>query len=164
MQRTTKRRLPEEQAIEMKSRYLELARRFHPDLADSEDERTLRQEIMLRINHAWQCQDLDGLRDLDQELEQMLPGWSADHLTHRLAWARRECQRLDEKACVLLGRLRQLRASETFPLWFNSTLGRTIITQHASALRRDLNREQERLEEARTAFKLALAHYAAAIF
>jgi hypothetical protein len=163
MQRNPRKRLPKEHATELKSRYLELARRFHPDLADSDDERTLRQEIMLRVNHAWQCQDLDGLRELDQELEQMLPGWSADHLAHRLAWARRECERLDDKAAVLLGRIRQLRASETFPLWFNSTLGRTVIGQRASALRRDLDLEQERLDAAKTAFKLALAHYAAAI-
>lgn len=163
IRRNARQRLPEHYAVELRTRYLELARRFHPDLADSDDERTLRQEIMLRINHAWQCQDLEALRDIDQELEQMLPGWSADHLAHRLAWARRECERLDEKAVALLGRIRQLRASETFPLWFNSTLGRTVITQRASALRRDIEREQERLEEAKLDFKQALAHYAAAI-
>lgn len=163
MQRNTRKHLPEEHAIEMKSTYLELARRFHPDLAQSDDERTMRQEIMLRVNHAWQSQSLDALRELQQELEQMLPGWSANYLAHRLAWARRECARLDTRAADLLGRIRQLRASETFPLWFNSTLGRTVITQRASTLRRDLEQEQERLEDAKAAFTAALAHYASAI-
>lgn len=163
LQRSSRRLLPEEHAAELRSRYRDLARRFHPDLADSDDERGLRQEIMLRINHAWQCQDLDALRALDQELERMLPGWSASHLAHRLAWARRECERLDAQADGLLGRIRQLRASETFPLWFNSTLGSTVITQRATFLRRELDREQERLEVAKVAFRQALASYAAAI-
>lgn len=163
LQRSHRRPLPEDQALELKTRYRELARRFHPDLAENEDERAVRQEIMLRINQAWHCQDLEALRHLDQELEQMLPGWSADRLAHRLAWARRECARLDEKATMLLGRIRQLRASETFPLWFNSTLGRVVMNQRASALRRDLDREQEHLDAAKAAFTQALAHYAAAI-
>jgi hypothetical protein len=163
LQRSNRRRLPEEQALEMRACYRDLARRFHPDLADNDDERGLRQEIMLRINHAWQCQDLDALRALDQELDQMLPGWSASHLAHRLAWARRECERLDVQAEALVDRIQQLRASETFPLWFNSTLGSTVIAQRANALRPELEREEARLEDAKLAFKQALAYYAAAV-
>lgn len=163
LQRSNRRRLPEEQALEMRACYRDLARRFHPDLADNDDERALRQEIMLRINHAWQCQDLDALRALDQELDQMLPGWSASHLAHRLAWARRKCERLDVQAEALVDRIHQLRTSETFPFWFNSTLGSTVIAQRATALRRELEREEARLEDAKLAFKQALAYYAAAV-
>lgn len=163
LQRGHRRCLPEEQAAELRTRYRDLARRFHPDLCDSDDERVLRQEIMLRVNHAWQCQDLDALRALDQELDRMLPGWSASHLAHRLAWARRECERLDTEAVSLLSRIRKLRASETFPLWFNSSLGSRVIAQRAAVLRRELERERERLEDAKLAFKQALAYYAAAI-
>ncbi|HEV2072970.1 MAG TPA: hypothetical protein VGR29_04935, partial [Thermomicrobiales bacterium] len=112
---------------------------------------------------AWQCQDLDALRALDQELDQMLPGWSANHLAHRLAWARRECERLNVQAEALVDRIHQLRTSETFPLWFNSTLGSTVIAQRANALRRELEREEARLEDAKLAFKQALAYYAAAV-
>ncbi len=163
MQRNRSRRMPEEETAELKRRYRDLARRFHPDLADSSDERAMRQEIMLRINHAWQCQDLEALRALEHELETRLPGWSASHWEHRVAWARRECERLDREARGLMRRLRQLRNSETFPLWFNSTLGRTVISQRANATRRELDRQRERHEDARDAFRQALAHYAAAI-
>lgn len=156
-------RLPDDEARELKTRYRDLARRFHPDLAENDDERAMRQELMLRINHAWHCQDLDALRDLEIELERDLPGWSTSHIAHRLAWARRECGRLDTQASTLIKRIRQLRASETFPLWFNSSLGRTVITQRANALRRDLQLEATRLDAAKSAFKQALAHYAAAI-
>lgn len=163
MQRNRARRMPEAETAELKRRYRDLARRFHPDLAESGDERAMRQEIMLRINHAWQCQDLEALRALEHELEDRLPGWSASHWAHRVAWARRECERLDSEATGLMRRLRQLRNSETFPLWFNSTLGRTVISQRANATRREIEREQERHEDARDAFRQALAHYAAAI-
>jgi hypothetical protein len=162
LQRQGRKRLPEETAAELRRRYRELARRFHPDLATSEGERIMRQEIMLRINHAWHCQDLDALRAIDQEMETFLPGWSSSRLAERVAWARRECARLDANAHELIGRIRRLRASKTFPLWFNSTLGRTVITQRALAIGNEIERERERLEEAKHGFTQALAHYAAA--
>lgn len=163
MQRSRKRRMPKNDTAEMKKLYRDLARRFHPDLAENDDELSLRQEVMLRINHAWQCQDLDALREIDQELERMLPGWSTSHLAHRLSWARRECERLDDQADTLIRRIRQLRNSETFPLWFNSNLGKTVISQRATALSCELERERQRLEDTKLAFKQALAHYAAAV-
>jgi hypothetical protein len=163
LQRSRRTRLPEEAAREIRTRYRELARRFHPDLAENDDERVMRQEIMLRINHAWHCQDLDALREIEQELATLLPGWSASRLAHRIAWARRECDRLDGAAHLLIGRIRQLRASETFPLWFNATLGNTVITQRALSIAHDIERERERLEDVKLAFTQALAHYAAGV-
>ena len=163
LRRARSRSMPEEAAAELRQRYRELARRFHPDLAEGDAERDLRQEIMLRINHAWHCQDLEALRRIAQEMETLLPGWSGSRLAHRIAWARRECDRLEALAQELTGRIRQLRASKTFPLWFNATLGRTVINQRAAALAREIERERARLEDAQLAFRQALAHYAAAI-
>jgi hypothetical protein len=158
-----RRRLPEDVARELKTRYRELARRFHPDLARSDEERAFRQEVMLRINHAWQCRDIAALRAIDQEMEAILPGWSAGHLAHRLAWARREHERLTLQSRTLMRRIRQLRTSKTFPLWFNPALGQSTIASRAAALEKDIVREQERLADARLAFQQALAHYAASI-
>jgi hypothetical protein len=163
LQRARRTRLPEATAQELRTRYRDLARRFHPDLAENDAERSMRQEIMLRINHAWHCQDLGALRDIDQELATLLPGWSTSRLAHRIAWARRECDRLDGAAHLLIGRIRQLRASETFPLWFNTTLGNTVITQRALSIAHEIERERERLEDVKLAFTQALAHYAATV-
>lgn len=156
-------RLGQDEAAELRDRYRALARRFHPDLAESDEERAFRQEVMLRINHAWQCCDIAALRDIEMEMERLVPGWSASHMAHRLAWARREHARLVEQADTLMRRIRQLRGSKTFPLWFNPTLGKSTIASRAAALERDIVREQERLEDARTAFQQALAHYAVTI-
>jgi len=163
MQANRKKHMPEDQALELRTRYRDLARRFHPDLATSDEERAFRQEVMLRINHAWQCQDIAALRDLEDEMDQLVPGWSASHMAHRVAWARRECTRLDSQAHTLMRRIRQLRSSKTFPLWFNPSLGQSTIANRAAMLEKDLCRERERLEEARLAFQQALAHYAVSI-
>jgi hypothetical protein len=163
MQGNRKKHLPDDQARELRTRYRNLARRFHPDLASSDDERSFRQEIMLRINHAWQCQDLAALCELEEEMDHLVPGWSASHMAHRVAWARREYERLGSQATTLMRRIRQLRSSKTFPLWFNPTLGQSTIANRAAILERDLSRERERLEEARAAFQQALAHYAVSI-
>lgn len=163
LRREGRPRLREDEAAELRTRYRALARRFHPDLAESDEERLFRQEVMLRINHAWQCCDIDALRDIEMELDRLVPGWSASHMAHRLAWARREHARLTVQADTLMRRIRQLRRSKTFPLWFNPTLGQSTIASRAAALQRDIAREQERLEEARVAFQQALAHYAVTI-
>ncbi|HLU35512.1 MAG TPA: J domain-containing protein [Thermomicrobiales bacterium] len=157
------RRLHGDIGDELRSLYRSLARRFHPDLARSDEERAFRQEVMLRINHAWQCQDLSMLRDIDQELAVIVPGFSPSHMAHRVAWARRERARLDQRAASLMRRIRQLRTSKTFPLWFNPALGQSTIANRAASLERDIAREQERLEDARMAFQQALAHYATTI-
>ena len=163
LQRAGRAPLPEETATELRRCFRDLARRFHPDLAESEGERIMRQEIMLRVNHAWHCRDLEALRAIEQEMEAFLPGWSSGHLAQRVAWAKREYARLDERASELVSHIRRLRASKTFPLWFNSTLGRTVINQRALALSHEIERERERLAEVKHAFTQALAHYAAAV-
>jgi hypothetical protein len=80
-----------------------------------------------------------------------------------LAWARREHERLALQSRTLVRRIRQLRTSKTFPLWFNPALGQSTIASRAAALEKDIAREQERLAEARLAFQQALAHYASTI-
>ena len=163
LRRSGRPRLAEDEAAELRAVYRGLARRFHPDLAASDDERAFRQDVMLRINHAWQCADLAALRAIEGELDRIVPGWSASAAAHRLAWARREHARLCGQADTLMRRIRQLRGSKTFPLWFNPTLGRSTIASRAAAIERDILTEQERLEEARLAFQQALAHYALSI-
>lgn len=156
-------RLAGNEAAELRSVYRSLARRFHPDLAQDDEERAFRQEVMLRVNHAWQCGDIAALREIESEMERLVPGWTASHLAHRVAWARREHARLCDQADILMRRIRQLRGSKTFPLWFNAALGQSTIASRAAALQRDIVREQERLDEARVAFQQALAHYAVTI-
>jgi hypothetical protein len=147
---------------EARKLYRDLARRFHPDLAADELERGTRQEMMLRINAAWQDRDYAALKRIFNETEHLLPGWHRSRLAVRLNWAKREAARLDERIAALKERLRTLRSSDTFPLWFNPQLGNSVIARQALALRSDIVEQTERLTAAKEAFRQALHAFAVA--
>jgi hypothetical protein len=147
---------------EIRTLYRDLARRFHPDLASDDADRSMRQEMMLKVNAAWQNHDFAMLRKIQQDTEHLMPNWHASLIEKRLNWARRERDRLEERIRTLQERLRTLRASDTFPLWFDSDLGQSVIARQALALRSDISRQKERLELAKDAFRQALHAFAAA--
>lgn len=161
--RAEKPRLNEHDEQEIRTLHRALARRFHPDLADTEAERAVCQEMMLRINAAWHSRDLDALRTLDEQSGDLAGLTARDGYGRRIHWARQECVRLDERIRDVNERLTSLRESTTFPLWFNQTLAQTVITQRASVLRVDIATEQERLADIKLAFRQALAAYAAVV-
>jgi hypothetical protein len=163
MRRGHQRRLPEDERKELRTLYLSLARLCHPDLATDEADRSRRQELMLRINDAWHRQNIDALREIDQDRGGLL-GWrTITNWAERVIWARRECVRLDQQVIALTERLQALRSSDTFPLWFNASLGNSVITQRAVTLRIDIANAHHRVDEAKEAFRQALQHYAAAV-
>ena len=160
--RASREPLPDEVEQEIRTLHRSLARRFHPDLADTEAERQLCQEMMLRINDAWHNRDLADLRALDAQSSH-LAGTSAERgILRRIHWAQQECIRLDGLIDGLTTKLKALRGSSTFPLWFNAALARTVIAQRASVLQMDLSTETQQLEDTKLAFQHALASYAAA--
>ncbi len=154
--------LPEDDRKELRRLYLSLARLCHPDLAEDDDDRNRREQLMLQINAAWHAQDLEGLRALERDRGSTL-GWRAlQSWAERVIWARRECARLDSQIAAMTERLQAMRASDTFPLWFNPTLGNSVITQRATTLRIDIATAHHRLDEAKEHFRQALRFYAAA--
>ncbi len=155
-----RQRLPEAIEQELRSLHRSLARRFHPDLATTEAERVVCQEMMLRINAAWHERDIGELRKIDAQSDHLVGASSHQGFVRRIHWARQECIRIDEHILALVHKLTALRESNTFPLWFNPALAQTVITQRASALRLDLANEERRLEEMKLAFRHALASYA----
>ena len=155
-----RRRLSASDETELRARYRALARRFHPDLARSDEERQIRQEMMHRINAAWHARDLGALRALAQEAERAGLDWEERPLASRLAWTRRECVRLDGVIGGLAERLASLRASATLPLWMNPSLAETVIAQRLAHLASELDRARERLDATKHAFRQALAAFA----
>lgn len=142
--------------------YRDLARQFHPDLAGDGTDRSVRQEMMLRINAAWQSHDFAALKRIRLETEHMSPNWNLSQITRRLAWARRESTRIGGQIEALQHRLQTLRGSDTFPLWFDADLGKAVIARQSLALRSDINRQRDRLESAKDSFRHALHSFAAA--
>lgn len=163
MRRGRARHVPQEQRKEIRTLYRSLARLCHPDLARGDEDRDRRQELMLQINDAWERQDLDDLRRIERDRGGVL-GWrSLADWAERVIWARRECVRLDSQIIALGDRLQALRSSDTFPLWFNPSLGNSVITQRATSLRIDIANAHFRVDEAKSAFRNALQHYAARV-
>ena len=92
----TTSRIPQSKALqkEAKGIYRELARRFHPDLAETEKIRQARTEIMAEINQAYRDQDLEKLKEMKnrpdiRDPERETVGETLIRLIRRVAQLRR---------------------------------------------------------------------------
>lgn len=97
--------------------YRQLAKRFHPDLALTPDERHRRQEMMLRINEAFGERNLAALEAIARETDRDDPGFGFRPIVERLAWATLEIVRLDGMITQLESQITTLRSSRTYEYW-----------------------------------------------
>jgi hypothetical protein len=140
-------RLDSDTEAEIRRTYRELAKRFHPDLASTPDERTRREEIMLRINAAFRDRDLNGLKRLVRETERDDPAFEERPLEQKLNWAKSEVSRLDSVVAELEHQIEIMRKSDTYPMWQTAQSCDTAIERLAADARSKLTRLQDRLEE-----------------
>jgi chromosome segregation ATPase len=100
--------LAAEETADFKKLYRQLAFRFHPDMADSEEDRAYRTQIMMKINAAYAASDLAALEQLAQEpdLAPLTPDATPQQLAeslyrevgrvrHRLAEIKEELAKLE---------------------------------------------------------------------
>jgi hypothetical protein len=97
--------------VEIKRLYRQLARRFHPDLAVGEADRTRRTEKMAAINHAYAARSLAELVALAQAADRLigaaLPGQTEAQLIQALQAELERCQRRLRQIALELGQLPQ---------------------------------------------------------
>lgn len=137
--------------------YRELAKRYHPDLAMSQEERHRRADLMLKINIAFRDRDLVVLQTFF--LNQNIPGpiTPSRRTAERLVWARHEVARLDREIADMGAKIVHLRQSEMFPLWASPEASAAALDDLEARTRERLDREKGRLAQARDAYrKLAL--------
>lgn len=114
---------PASASDELKSAYRRLARRFHPDLARSEDDRVAFGRLMARINAAYHAGDLDRLAALDHAPapDQLDPhdldALAGDALRARIDELVRERDEVDRVLEDLEARLAQVDRTPTWQLW-----------------------------------------------
>jgi len=125
--------------------YRELAKRFHPDLARTEDERRERDLIMQRVNSAYQLHDLDSLEAMTAEAEITDAAFESRSIGEKLVWAIREVARLDNLSVALQAEIDAGRQSEIHLLWRRQEDGEQVIERLESDLSRDLTRDRDRL-------------------
>lgn len=149
-------------STELRDLYRQLARTFHPDLTENDAERSFREEIMLRINHAWHMRDIEEMREITAGVTDLIAGKLRSVSSYRLAWHHRELDRLDTECESIRDRISSLRSSKTVALWHNPSLANVAISKHVSKLRQEIETLEMRRNSAMEEFRLALGTYASA--
>jgi Skp family chaperone for outer membrane proteins len=130
-------RLDANAEAEMRRLYLDLARRFHPDTAKTEEEKRRREPIMQRINAAFRDRDLEQLRTLAKEEDFIDIAFESMSIGEKLVWAIREVARLNQVVATLEEELKLVRASDIHQLWIRIQQGERVL----ESLEVDLNHE-----------------------
>jgi len=125
--------------------YRELAKRFHPDLGRTEEERRQRETVMQRVNVAYQIRDLTTLEAMSAEAEVTDEAFEARSIGEKLVWAIREVARLEEVRITLESESDALLQTETYRLWSRQNLGDAVIERLENELNIDISRLRRRL-------------------
>ncbi|MFO7661157.1 MAG: hypothetical protein R6X18_01050 [Chloroflexota bacterium] len=136
---------PHDKAAE-KRLYRELARRFHPDLAETAVELAYRTSVMTAVNAAYSNGDTQTLYDLAGKLEpneirelSLIPTREIRQLRERLLQCHRRRRKVQRQ-------LETLRQDNTARLWRRAQAMNTADEDWWTALRRDLEAARSRLE------------------
>lgn len=152
---------PVPETPDLRSLYRQLARAFHPDLTTDPGERHFRQEMMLRINHAWELRDMPTMQAIRDDVRDLLAGSMMSVEAYRLAWQRRELAQLVHSCAQCSSRITALRSSKTIALWNNATLANAAIARHINRLEQEIERLLARKNTVVEEFRLALGAYSA---
>lgn len=128
--------------------YRELAKRFHPDRARTQEDRERRTEIMLKINVAYSDRDLVTLQAMAREAETADPTSNVLTDEERVSWAHRVIARMNLQITELTQQVEMLRESETYQMWKSPDQGAQNINQVEKRVKDRLNRERDRLDDA----------------
>ena len=141
------------EATEAKRLYIDLAKRLHPDLARTDEERQRRERIMQRVNEAFRMRDLPALRAVHLESIADDPNWSARPVAERLAWADAELQRLDAALEETRLALARLRGGELFRLYTRFEAGDPVFADLRLRLEERITRENRRLDRMMSSYR-----------
>jgi hypothetical protein len=128
--------------------YRELAKRFHPDRARTEEDRARRTDLMLRINVAYSERDLVTLQAMARHADTGDPAAILLSDEERVQWAHRVIARMSLQITELTQQIEMLRRSETYQMWRSPEDSSQSVQQVERRVRDRLNRERDRLDEA----------------
>lgn len=149
--------LPLEDRKELKRHYRELAKRFHPDLADSEEDRSRRNEIMAEVNAAYKQEDLNALREMLERYEWVEAEARAETWTDKIEALDNEGRRLDKLLVDLKHKLVEIEGSSAFQLWQSvkqaAEQGRDLLQELCADLEWEIERRLEELAYQQTRYQ-----------
>lgn len=130
----------------LKSLYRDLAKRLHPDLARTDEERIQREVIMKRINAAFHDRDIQSLQSIGMETVSDDPLFEAQSIGEKLVWAIREVSRLDELIAATTEDIDVLIGSELAKLWKRRSDGENVIERLERRVQHDIELAQAQLQ------------------
>ena len=125
--------------------YLGLVKRFHPDLAKTEDERLQRERVMKEVNAAFHERDLDRLRAIELEHQVDETAFESKSIGDKLVWAIREVSRLDNLIDSIQKARSTLEASELAILSKRQGEGEPLLARLESKLHSSIENRRELL-------------------
>lgn len=138
---------------QIRALYRELAKRFHPDLAATEAERSWRTPRMAEVNAAYSARDLAALQRLASMKDEASPTQIIDSREALIASLRREIERLDELIEKLEAEFDELTNSPALQMKLDATMakraGRDLIGEAARELEREIEGLERELESLR---------------
>ncbi len=140
------RHLLASEEAEAKRIYKDLARRFHPDLAGSDDDRRQRETMRQAVNEAYRARDVPELRSLYVQAEAIDPTFGDRPIALRLAWARAELVRLNAMVDGVHEEMAVLRGMEVHRLWRRYTAGEPVLDHLEDQLEDKLAAQGRRLD------------------
>ncbi len=130
---------------QLKRLFRELAKRFHPDLARTDEERRRRATIMQRVNAAYADRNIGLLQAIASEEEISDPAFEARSIGERLVWAIREVARLDGLIATLQNDVEAVKASGSHALWRRHEDSEGVIERLETDLQKEIDTTRYRL-------------------
>jgi hypothetical protein len=122
----------------LREQYRRLARKFHPDVAVTDEQRMYNEAAMKRINEAMGSNDIDMLSVLEASLPAgtaEMPGGSS---RARIRWATGEISRLEQVRIRTVGQVAAVKASSIYELWARAERDPAIIERLAREISDEL--------------------------
>jgi predicted RNase H-like nuclease (RuvC/YqgF family) len=137
---------------QIKALYRELAKRYHPDLAATDEEREWRTPRMAAVNAAYAARDLATLQGLAaQKDDASAPAPKIDSREALIASLRRESERLDELIERLEREFEELTNSPALQMQLEASMarraGRDLIGEAAAELQKEIRALERELKE-----------------
>lgn len=132
---------------DLRALYRDLAKRYHPDLARTDEERSRREDVMRRVNAAFNRRDIAALRTIEQEAATEDPAFDARPIGEKLIWATREVTRLGRVIAYLADELAAVRRTDAFRLWRRQDAGEGVVEALELDLREEIDTARDRMDE-----------------
>lgn len=152
-----KPKLDEESEKRLKSLYRELAKKYHPDMARTPEEKERFHKIMAEINEAYNNKDLQKLEELAMKLKAPEKVFFKETLEEEFERSLKESEKLDEIISRLEDELTATRNSDTYKFKMRvdeaETEGRDLLQEMEDGLKAKIEQKEEELERVKQEFK-----------